>query len=780
MTQAATYTLPAMHCGSCVARVERIIAAVPGASGVANLATRQVQVTAADMAPVVRALTEGGFAPQARDVALQVEGMHCASCVGRIEAALAGLPGVSHAAVNLASGMAHVTGTADSDALKEAIKAAGYSARVADGAPRGDLAARETEVARRRFILAALLALPVFALEMGGHLIPAWHHWIGAIMGHGASAWIQWALTTLILALPGRVFFAVGVPALLRRAPDMNSLVALGAGAAYLYSALVVLAPQALPLDARAIYFESAAVIVTLILVGRWMEARAKGRAGEAVRRLMRLAPAEAELLRDGAWVNVPLDQITAGATLRARPGARIAVDGIVREGASHVDQAMLTGEPMPVAKSAGDAVVGGTLNGQGALVYQATAVGEATMLAQIARMVEAAQSTKLPIQALVDRVTYWFVPAVLVVALVTVAAWLALGGGVSAALAAGVAVLIIACPCAMGLATPTSILVGSGRAAELGVLFRRSEALQRLAAARVIAFDKTGTLTEGRMAVQAFSGDEALRLAAGVESASEHPIADAIVAEAKARGLAIPEASGLEAAPGGGVSARVEGREIKVGNARFVGAEGATEALTTVYVSSGGAVIGQISLSDQIKPTASGAVSTLRAMGLEVHMLTGDAEAPALSVAEQLQITELHSELRPDAKAHLVGALRDTASVAFVGDGINDAPALAAADVGIAMGSGTDIAIEAADVVLTTGDPMAVARAHRLSQATMRNIRQNLGWAFGYNVLLIPVAAGALYPAFGLLLSPGLAAGAMALSSVAVVSNAVRLRRAG
>ncbi len=581
----------------------------------------------------------------------------------------------------------------------------------------------------------------------------------------------------------------------------MNALVALGTAAAWTYSVVALFAPGLLPPGTRAVYFESAAVIATLILLGRWLEARARGRTGAAIEKLVGLRPDTARVERGGAVMERPVDEIVVGDRVLVRPGERIAVDGVVREGHSYVDESMITGEPVPVEKRAAAEVVGGTLNGQGALVLEATRVGAETMLARIVRMVEDAQGAKLPIQAAVDRVTGWFVPAVITAAAVTVAAWLVWGPdpALGLALVAGVSVLIIACPCAMGLATPTSIMVGTGRAAELGVLFRRGDALQTLAGVRTVAFDKTGTLTEGRpeltglhLSPQA-EEDEVLRLVGAVEALSEHPVAGAVVRAARQRGLDLPAAEAFEALAGLGARARVEGHEVLVGADRLMTREGvgvgdlalpaarmAERGQTPLYAAIDGRAVAALAVADPVKASTPAAIDALHAMGIEVAMITGDNTVTAKAIAADLGIDTVVAEVLPDGKVEAVRRLREAGRLAFVGDGINDAPALAEADAGLAVGTGTDIAIEAADVVLVSGDLRAVVDALNVSRATMRNIRQNLFWAFGYNVALIPVAAGVLYPAAGALLSPALAAGAMALSSVFVLTNALRLRRLG
>jgi Cu+-exporting ATPase len=794
-----TIDIDGMTCAGCAGRVERALSAVQGVeTSEVNLATHAGRVVLSPEAGegvgrrLSGALQAAGYPAVPARIRLAIGGMTCAACAARVEQALAAVPGVVSARVNLADGLARVTAlSGETGQLIAAVEAAGYDAvPAAGGAPRADRLAEETLALRRRFVIAAGLTLPVVLLEMGGHLVPALHHWVAQVIGTGASRGLQFVLATLVLIGPGREFYARGLPALMRRAPDMNSLVMLGTGAAWAYSTVALFAPALMPEAARAVYFEAAAVIVTLILAGRWLEARARGRTGEAIRRLVALRPAVALVERGGEAEEVPVEDVRRGEVLRIRPGERIAVDGVVREGASFVDESMVTGEPMPVEKAKGAALIGGTVNGAGALRMRATAVGAETMLARIIAMVEEAQGARLPVQDLVNRITLWFVPAVMAVAAVTVLAWLFFGPGLSHALVAGVAVLIIACPCAMGLAVPVSIMVGTGRAAELGVLFRRGDALQQLAGVRVVAFDKTGTLTVGRPDVTdilAFSEteDALLGLAAGVEALSEHPLGGAILRAAKARGLAIPQAAGVEALPGLGVVGTVGGRRVAVGNARLMAQEGAdgfeaAEALaaagrTVALIAVGGRAAGAVAVADQVKPGAAEAVAALRRAGLRIVMISGDRAAAAEAVGAALGVDEVIAEVLPEGKVAAVKALKGP--VAFVGDGINDAPALAAAEVGIAIGTGTDVAVESADVVLVSGDPGGVVNALEVSRRTMRNIRENLVWAFGYNVLLIPVAAGVLYPVGGWMLSPVLAAGAMALSSGLVLSNALRLR---
>jgi Cu+-exporting ATPase len=581
----------------------------------------------------------------------------------------------------------------------------------------------------------------------------------------------------------------------------MNSLVALGSLAAFAYSTVATFAPALLPEAALGVYYEAAATIVTLILLGRLLEARAKGQAGEAIRRLIGLRPETAQVERDGVTTEVRVEDLRPGDLVRLAPGERVAVDGTIVTGHGWIDESMLTGEPAPVEKSEGANVTGGTVNGQSALTYRVTATGADTVLARIIAMVADAQGAKLPVQALVDRITLWFVPAVMTLAALAFVVWLVIGPdpALTHALVAGISVLIIACPCAMGLATPVSILVGTGRGAELGLLFRRGDALQRLSEVQIVAFDKTGTLTEGHPKVTdieiaaGFDEAEVLTLAASAEARSEHPLALAILSEAKSRGLTLHDADAAKAQAGRGLTARVAGRDILIGNARAMDEADidasaltgtaqrlASEAKTPIFIAIDGRAAALIAVADPVKPGAKAAIAALHRMGVKTAMISGDTRATAGAIAALLGIDHVEAEVLPEGKVAALEALKAKGTIGFTGDGINDAPALAAADIGIAMGTGTDVAIEAAEVVLMTGDPGAVADAVRLSRATMRNIRQNLFWAFGYNVLLIPVAAGLLYPLNGMLLSPMLAAGAMALSSVFVVTNALRLRRAG
>ncbi|KRD62441.1 ATPase [Ensifer sp. Root278] len=806
----ASIPVEGMTCASCVSRVEKAIRAVPGVTEASvNLATERADVrfdASTKSADIVKAIENAGYGAAEDTIELTIEGMTCASCVARIEKALKTVPGVTEASVNLATERAsvHVTkGIATAAALEEAVRVAGYAAKRITGDEsvdrEGEKREQETRKLARSLLIAGVLTLPIFVLEMGSHFIPAVHDFVMTNIGMQESWYLQFVLTTLVLFGPGLRFYEKGVPALFRLAPDMNSLVAIGTSAAWIYSVVATFAPDLLPDGTANVYYEAAAVIVTLILLGRFLEARAKGRTSEAIKHLMGLQAKTARLVRNGETIEVPLSDVHAGDTVLVRPGDRVPVDGSVIDGNSYVDESMITGEPVPVEKIAGSEVVGGTINKTGSFTFRATKVGADTVLAQIIRMVEQAQGAKLPIQSLVDRVTAWFVPAVIAIALLTFGIWLVFGPdpALTFALVNGVAVLIIACPCAMGLATPTSIMVGTGRAAEMGVLFRKGEALQMLRNAAVIAVDKTGTLTKGRPELTdletaaGFDRDTVLALVAAVETRSEHPIAEAIVEAAKTKGLAIAEPAKFEAIPGFGASAEVTGRTVHVGADRLMAqlkldvsafAEQATrlgsEGKSPLYAAIDGKLAAIIAVADPIKETTPQAIRMLHELGLKVAMITGDNRRTAEAIAAKLGIDEVIAEVLPDGKVAALKKLKQGGrAVAFVGDGINDAPALAEADVGLAIGTGTDVAIESADVVLMSGDLLGVPNAIALSKATIRNIKENLFWAFAYNVVLIPVAAGALYPAYGLLLSPIFAAGAMALSSVFVLGNALRLR---
>ncbi|NIC06858.1 heavy metal translocating P-type ATPase [Billgrantia bachuensis] len=809
-----TYSLAieGMSCASCVGRVEKAIRGVDGVIDASvNLATQRVRVEFAsdhaDLASVVQAVNSAGYPAVTDTIELTVKGMSCASCVGRVERKLADVPGVLEASVNLATSTATLRVVAEAvtpQRLIEAVQAAGYDAEATSDAPdRSDREreAREREIAelKRAVTIAGIFTLPLFVLDMGSHFIPGLHHWLQMSLGQQHLFYLFFLLASIVQFGPGLRFYQTGWPALMRGGPDMNSLVMLGTSAAWGYSVVATFLPQALPAGTVNVYFEASAVIITLILLGRYFEAIAKGRTSEAIKALMKLQARTARVVRDGEEREIGIDEVRQGDVVRVRPGDKVPVDGQVIDGSSFVDESMITGEPVPVRKEAGTDVVGGTINKAGSFTFRATKVGADTLLAQIVRMVEQAQGSKLPIQAMVDKVTHYFVPAVIAAALATIAVWLLFGPApaLTFALVNGVAVLIIACPCAMGLATPTSIMVGTGKAAKMGVLFRKGEALQSLRDARVIALDKTGTLTKGRpeltdlVVADGFEESDTLGLVASVERQSEHPIAEAIVNAAKSRGLEPASVQDFEAIPGFGVAARVDGHRVDVGADRYMRKLGldveafaqtahrlADEGKSPLYAAIDGRLAAIIAVADPIKESTPAAIRALHAEGLQVAMITGDNQRTADAIARRLGIDKVVAEVLPDGKVDAVKQLQaEGGLVAFVGDGINDAPALAQADVGIAIGTGTDIAIESAEVVLMSGDLRNVPNAIALSRATIRNIKQNLFWAFAYNTVLIPVAAGVLFPAFGILLSPIFAAVAMAASSICVLTNALRLK---
>nr|WP_246088873.1 heavy metal translocating P-type ATPase [Phreatobacter stygius] len=667
----------------------------------------------------------------------------------------------------------------------------------ADSGPNPELADMN-----RRFWIGLALTLPVFLLEMGSHLVPALHH----LVPPATSIWIQLALATPVVLWAGWPFFVRGWQSLVTRNLNMFTLIAMGTGVAWLYSLVASLAPGIFPAAFRAadgtvaVYFEAAAVITVLVLLGQVLELRAREQTSGAIKALLNLAPKTARRIGpDGTEAEIALDLVAVGDRLRVRPGEKVPVDGRVAEGRSAIDESMVTGESMPVTKGEGAAVIGGTLNQSGGLVITAEKIGRDTMLARIVQMVAEAQRSRAPIQRLADTVAGWFVPLVIAVAAAAFVAWALVGPEPRLAygLVAAVAVLIIACPCALGLATPMSIMVGVGRGAGLGILIKNAEALERLERVDTLVVDKTGTLTEGKPAVTAivpaegFAEADILRLAAAVERASEHPLALAIVKAAEGRGLALPPVSGFDSPTGKGAKGIVEGQAVAIGNAAFLASEGidlgpavaAADSLrqdgaTAIFIGVGGRIAGTIAIADPVKPTTPEALKSLRQAGLRIVMLTGDNRVTAEAVARRLGISEVEADVLPDQKSAVVERLkREGRVVAMAGDGVNDAPALAVADVGIAMGHGTDVAIESAGVTLLKGDLNGIVKARQLSRATMANIRQNLVFAFIYNAAGVPIAAGVLYPVFGILLSPIIAAAAMALSSVSVIGNALRLR---
>ena len=739
-------------------------------------------------------------ATQETRLTLPVKGMHCASCVNKVETALAGVPGVVEAKVNLATEKAQVVlrPEVSLEALRAAVRAAGYEVPEElpgeEATPDRERQAREKEnrLLRLKFIVGAVLSTPVVIGSMT-EFFPWAPDWL-------RSPWVLMLLTTPVQFWVGWQFHAGFIKDLRYRSASMSSLVSIGTNAAYFFSVAVTVWPRTFMGLGAARYYEVAAVLMTLIVLGRWLEARAKGRTSEAIRRLVALAPKTARVLRAGQEQDIPVSEVVPGDLIRMRPGEKIPVDGEVVEGASAVDESMLTGESLPVEKRPGSRVIGGAVNRMGSFTFRATRVGKDTVLAQIIRLVEEAQGSKAPIQRLADQVSAVFVPIVLVIAALTFGVWWVWGPQPAFlfALTNAVAVLVIACPCAMGLATPTAIMVATGKGAELGVLIKSAEALELLHKVNTVVLDKTGTLTIGKpvvtdlVATGEADEDSVLALAAAAEQGSEHPLGEAIVNRAKERGLALPPVSDFQAVPGHGIEARVEGRRLLLGNAKLMADRGvalgaaeaaarrfADEGKTVMYVALDRRLIGLVAVADVLKPEAGEAVAALKAVGVEVVMLTGDSRRTAEAIAREAGITRALAEVLPDDKAREVKRLQgEGRRVAMAGDGINDAPALAQADVGIAMGSGTDVAMEAADVTLMRGDLRAVVTAIQLSRRTIRIIRENLVWAFGYNVILIPVAAGLLYPLWGLLLSPILAGAAMAFSSVSVVTNSLRLKR--
>jgi Cu+-exporting ATPase len=741
-----------------------------------------------------------------RRAEIAIAGMTCAACVNRVERAIKRQPGVISASVNLATARASVEydPRAVTEArMRAAINEAGYEALPEADTRRVPQAAREeeTQALRRDLFIAAGFTLPLAIIAMGPMVVPALGAVMNAVLPEHAWHWIELALVMPVQVFAGRRFYEQGWNEIRHLNPGMNTLVMLGSSAAWLYSFLVLVTPSIFPEGTANLYFEAAGVIITLILLGRYLEARARGRTSEAIERLLHLQPKVACILRDGRETQVPVEAVIPKDLVLVRPGERIPVDGIIVEGETFVDESMMTGEPIPVEKRPGSEVIGGTINGTGAFRLEASRVGEDTMLAHVIRTVEQAQASKPPIQETADRIAAVFVPLTLLTAALTFAAWMAYGPRppLNFAFITAVSVLLIACPCAMGLATPTAIMVASGKAAAMGILFRKGTALERLARAEVVVFDKTGTLTRGRPVLTDIHAsnqggeDEMLGLLASAEALSEHPIARAISDAARARGIAIRAAEGLGAVPGLGIQARVAGRRVDAGSDRYLAdATGASlsalepvtrpwhqDGKTVIYVAADGNVLGAVAISDPLKDETRAALAQLRAMGLSLGMITGDNPQTASAVARALDLDFVKAGVLPDQKAAEILRIKEpNRYVVFVGDGINDAPALASADVGIAIGSGTDVAIEAGDVVLVRDDLRAVTDAIALSRATLRTIRLNFLWAYAYNVALIPIAAGALYAFVGVLLNPMLAAAAMSVSSLFVVGNSLRLRR--
>ena len=779
-----------MTCAGCAGRAERALNSLSNTQAVVNLATHSARVETLsaprDFQTVLRA---AGYTAKTEKITIHISDIQAGPSAEALECEILDHPAVTAARINLVGQniwIEFVSGTATPETFVQIVSKSGFQGRLETlDHPRP---AENFDL--RRAIVAAVLTLPVFIVEMGGHLFTPIHEFIHHSLGVELWRFTSFLLISVVMVWPGRKFYTIGLRAIIRGVPEMNSLVALGTLAAWGYSTCVVFLPQLLPEDQRFLYFEAAGVIITLILFGRFMESRAKGRAGVAIERLIGLQPKTALIKTGDAFLETPIDQVSKGAIARVNPGEKIPVDGIVLSGESYVDQAMITGEPMPVVRTMGDRVIAGTMNQDGTLDIKTTGVGATAMLASIVRLVQDVQATKLPVQKHLDRVIRIFVPAILLIAITTFAVWCLFvpPAGINQAIIAAVSVLIIACPCALGLATPTSILVGTGRAADLGVLFRRGEGLQLLSGIKAIALDKTGTLTIGKPSIECVQEtvDHTAEILS-LQSRSTHPIAKAMEKMVQDANVKPLDVIGFRAERGRGVSGVIDNVTWRIGSKAMMddaGIDAPTpsnhENASHIYVARAEQIVGIYAVRDDIHPKAHDLISALKLLGIVPVMITGDQNGPAKSVAEELGISIFHSQTLPQDKARLVRQLQDIyGTTAFLGDGINDAPAMAQADVGLAIGTGSDIAIESSDVVLVNGDPSSVLVAYRLASATMTNIKQNLIWAFGYNTVLIPVAAGLLVPfGFGML-NPMLAGAAMAISSVCVVSNALRLRYA-
>ena len=797
-----------MSCAGCAGNIERGLRDLSGVKEAnVNFATSRATVlfeprllSAGDLVEAVRGR---GYDVALESAELRIEGIFCASCVTRIEEALAALPGVVKAWVNAATGkvgVSYIASIVDLARVRRTIEDVGYKVKdIPAGRPGADAETirheKEYRTLRAQVFWGGLLAVLVFVGSMR-----TWFPWAPAFLWDHS---VLWALATPVQFLMGGRFYRAAWAAFRHRTADMNTLIAVGTSAAYFYSVVATVAPGLFQATGRAanVYFDTSAVIVVLILFGRMLEARAKGRTSEAIRKLIGLQPRTATVVRQGVEQNVPIGDVLVGDVVVVRPGQKVPVDGTVIEGSSAVDESMLTGESLPVDKAAGDEVIGATLNTLGSLRFRAVKVGRDTVLSQIVKLIEDAQGTKASIQRLADTIASYFVPAVISVAVATFVVWFDFGPAprLTFALLNFVAVMIIACPCALGLATPTAVMVGTGRGAERGILIKSGESLETAHKIDTVVFDKTGTLTKGRpevtdvLAAQAFGRDRVLALAGSAEKDSEHPLGQAIVAEARESGLYLDTPTEFRALEGLGVEAVLNGQRILVGSAklfdqrgivagRFIEAfeELARDGKKGIFMAVDGRVAGLLAVADTLKEGIPGVVARLKAMRLDVIMLTGDDRRTAEAVARTAGIDHVIPDVLPAGKAEAVKRLQSEGKkVAMVGDGINDAPALVQADIGIAVGTGTDIAIESADITLMAGDVGGVASAIELSRRTMRTIRQNLFWAFAYNVVGIPIAAGVLYPVLGVLLNPMIASAAMAFSSVSVVSNSLRLRRA-
>ncbi|MEO5332905.1 MAG: heavy metal translocating P-type ATPase [Magnetococcus sp. YQC-5] len=798
-----TFPVSGMSCASCAGRVERALLALPGVEHASvNLAMAKVTVRGKTSLEILTgAVRETGFQVPVVTESYAIQGLSCGSCAAKAEKILAALPGVTRARVNLVAREAMVSYIPDTVTfleMQKAIQGAGFVLiQTDDNTQPMDLMEserlREYRELKNRLVFGAVLVLAnvwVMHWEMLG-LDSFW------TLSKPVNQWMQFCLTTPVQFWIGWPFHTNAWAAARHRSANMHTLVTIGTFSAYGYSLLVLLAPGLFTARGMAeeVYFETSGTIIVLILLGRFLESRAKGHTSQAIRALMGLAPKTARVIREGDEQEIPLQDVMVGDSFVVRPGEKIPVDGIIIRGHGTINESMLTGEAMPVERGPGEEITGGTLNQTGALICQAVKVGRDTALARIVEMVRQAQGIKPPIARLADEIAAIFVPTVLVIALVTFAAWSFFGPEPSFtyALLNFVAVLIIACPCALGLATPTSILVGTGKGAEHGILIRGGDALETAHQINVVVFDKTGTLTQGKPTLTDWTGEiNTLAWVASAERRSEHPIAQAVVHGAREQGVILTEPDFFEAIPGKGVRATIQGREVLVGTEKWFKQLGLDcipthltlesfqqQGKTAMLAAVDGSIVGVLAVSDQIKTHSVEAVAQLQAMGVEVVMLTGDSRTAAMAMALQLNIHKVLAEVLPAEKEQEIRRIQEQGKkVAMVGDGINDAPALARADLGMAIGTGTDVAMEASDITLVSGDPLGVVTAIRLSRATMRNIRQNLFWAFAYNIILIPLAAGVWFPWFGILLSPIFAALAMSLSSVTVVSNALRLKR--